>query len=482
MKAGIRFKLILFTGLLLFTVLSCLSIFVLNGIQKYQDNEIQNTLFKQKDMFEQYFSEKIADDVNNDKPQLARGTIFNKPWLRNIPACLYNADGTMLSGFNNDDENNENHDKDKMINYAVNGQVSYKTIDNIVYFYSPLKYKDEIFAVLELKYSVIDRVTFFNNIKKMFYGTGVCFLILGISLGVLYFSKFTKDIYLMRNYVNSIQKGEFKEFKRLRRKDELGELSEGLIGMSSTIEKNINDLKVERDSLSIAVKKLKKMDKDQKEFIGSVTHEFKTPITTIKAYGDLISMYPDDLDLIEDGTHKISKECDRLSGLVENVLRLSALEKYDFEIEKQEVNLKDSLTEICERMRGRIIRNNLSIKYNLEDISINIDEESLKHIVINLIDNAVKYSRANGEIAVNCYKENNYAYIAVKDNGIGIDSEKVEKIFEPFYRVDKHRSREAGGAGLGLSIVKKLVEKQGGTIRVESKLDEGSTFYASFQL
>lgn len=481
MKAGIRFKLILFTSLLLFIVISCLSVFVLTGIRKYQEDEIQDVLFKQKDMFEQYISEKFADE-EGEKPQLVRGTIFNKPWLRNIPACLYNNDGTMLSGFNNDDENNENSDKEKMIKYAIDGQVSYKTINNVVYFYSPLKYKDDIFAILELKYSVVDRVIFFNNIKKMFYVTGFFALLCGISLGVMYFSKFTKDIYKLRNYVNSIQKGEFKEFKKLKRKDELGELCEGFIGMSSTIEKNINDLKVERDSLSIAVNKLKKMDKEQKEFIGSVTHEFKTPITTIKAYGDLISMYPDDLDLIDDGTHKISKECDRLSGLVENVLRLSALEKYDFEIEKKEVNLSDAITEICERLKGRIIRNNLKLKYDFEDIVINMDEESLKHIVINLIDNAIKYSRLNGEICVRCYKRDSKACIEVEDNGIGINSEQAQKIFEPFYRVDKHRSREAGGAGLGLSLVKKLVEKHGGSISVKSKLNEGSIFCVVFPI
>lgn len=482
MKAGIRFKLILFTSLLLFTIISCLSIFVLSGIRKYQDNEIQNTLFKQKDMFEQYISEKFADDDNVEKPQLVRGTIFNKPWLRNIPACLYNTDGTMLSGFDNDNENNKNPDREKMLAYANNGQVAYKKIDNIVYFYSPLKYKDKILAVLELKYSVEDRVVFLNNIKNMFFVTGLCSLILGIALGAIYFSRFTKDIYVMRNYVNSIQKGKFNDFKKLKREDELGELSEGLIGMSNTIEKNINDLKFERDSLSMAVKKLKKMDEEQKEFIGSVTHEFKTPLTTIKAYGDLISMYPDDLELIDDGTHKISKECDRLSGLVENVLKLSALEKYDFEIEKTNVDLNDLLTDICESMSGRIRRNNLILNYDFEDIVINIDEESLKHIVINLIDNAVKYSRANGEINIRCYQKENNVYIEVKDDGIGIDSRRIDKIFEPFYRVDKHRSREAGGAGLGLALVKKLVDKQNGKIKVESKLGYGSCFYIIFAL
>ena len=129
----------------------------------------------------------------------------------------------------------------------------------------------------------------------------------------------------------------------VNRNDELGELSKGIISMSNTIEKSIKELKIERDSLSIAVDKLKKMDKKQKEFIGNVTHEFKTPITTIKAYAELIGMYKNDLSLVKEGTLNISKECDRLTTMVDRVLSLSALEKYDFEIEKKEINLKETL-------------------------------------------------------------------------------------------------------------------------------------------
>lgn len=482
MRIGIKFKLNLFISMLLFIVILTSSLFVLKGIRNFQDKEIVNTLFKQKDMFEQYFSERISDDGVYDKSKLVRGTVFNKPWLRTIPAWLYDNNGAVLSGFNNDVENDKNDDKETMIQYAENGQVSYKTIGDTVYFYSPLKYKGDIFAILELKLSVKDRVEFYNNIKKMFYTTGIFTFTLGIILGIIYFSKFTKDIYIMRNYVNDIQNGKFNEISPLRRNDELGELCFGLIGMSNTIEKNIEDLEVERDSLALAVEKLRKMDKEQKEFIGSVTHEFKTPITTVKAYSDLISMYPDDLDLIDDGTHKISKECDRLSSLVENVLRLSALEKYDFEIIKEKVNLKEVLAEICERMKGRIKRNNLNLNCDLQEAVIDIDEQSLKHIIINLIDNAIKYSRTNGNIDINCYKDNDHAIIKVSDDGIGIEKSDIYKIFDPFYRVDKHRSREAGGAGLGLSLVKKLVEKQGGEIKVESEIGTGSSFYVIFPI
>jgi signal transduction histidine kinase len=484
LKVGIKFKLISFTALLLLGVISFLSFFVLNGIKNYQDTESEAFLLKQKDMFEQYFSETSNSDesLNLNYVQSSKGSIFNKPWLRTIPASIYDRNGDLLSEFKTDGKLDENIDKSLMIQYAIEGKVSYTKVNEVIYFYSPIKYEDKIVAILELQYSVKDSSLFYNNIKYMLYATGFVALILGIILGIIYFSRITKDIFIMKNSLESIQKGNFDKVQSVNRNDELGDLSKGLIFMSNTIEKNIMELKVERDALNMAVDKLKKMDKEQKEFIGNVTHEFKTPITTIKAYADVIGMYDNDLSLIEEGTLNISKECDRLTNMVDRVLNLSVLEKYDFEIKKDKVNLKEVLQEMCERMMGRIKKNNLTIKYNIEDIVFIIDEESLRHIVINLIDNAIKYNKPSGSIDIECYKEENKIIITITDTGIGIPKDDLPKIFEPFYRVENHRSRETGGVGLGLALVKKLVEKQNGTIKVDSNLDKGTTFLIEFIL
>ncbi len=485
LKIGIKFKLIAFTASLLLTVILFLSILVLNGIKSYQNKEVEAALFKQKDMFEQYFSERSSSSNNNSADnniQLARGSIFNKPWLRNIPASVYNTKGELLSGFKTDGKLNENKDKESMIQYAIDGKVSYVKVNDVIYFYSPIKYKNNIVAILELEYSVKENSLFYNNIKKMFLITGCFALVLGIILGIFYFLTLTRDIYKMKNSVENIQKGNFDKIEQIDRNDELGELSKGLIFMSDTIEKNIEELKIERDTLSVAVDKLEKMDKQQKEFIGNVTHEFKTPITTIKAYADLIEIYNKDLDLIEEGTSNISKECDRLTTMVDSVLNLSALEKYDFQIHKNEVNLKEILDQICNRMMGKIKKNNLTLECDIEDIITTTDEENLRHIVINLIDNAIKYNKPNGSIHISCHRNEDKIILTVEDTGIGIAEDALDKIFEPFYRVESHRSRETGGAGLGLALVKKLVEKQRGTIKVASKLKEGSKFYIEFSI
>ncbi len=478
MKIGIKFKLVSFIASLLLLIIVFLSFLVLNGIKAYQSKETEAILLKQKDMFEQYLNERLVS--SNDASQIARGNLFNKPWLRTIPASIYDTKGNLLSGFKTGGKLDENSEKSLMVKYALENKISYKKINNAVYFYSPIKYKNNTAAILELQYSIKESNEFYNSIKKMFFNVGFLALTIGTILGFFYFLNLTNDIYKMKNSVESIQKRDFKNIQHVQRSDELGELSNGIFFMSNTIEKNIKELEIERDTLSKAVNKLKEMDKQQKEFIGNVTHEFKTPITTIKAYSDVMSMYKDDLTLIGEGSEHISTECDHLTNMVDRVLSLSALEKYDFEIEKQNINLKELLQQICTRMNGKIKKNNLTLNCNFQDVIISADEESLRHIIINLIDNAIKYNENGGSITISCSKNEDFINIKIADTGIGISEDAFGKIFEPFYRVENHRSRQTGGTGLGLALVKKLVKKQNGTIEVSSNLNKGTIFKLEF--
>lgn len=478
MRLGIRFKLVFFISVLLLFVIALSSLLVLNGIKIYQDKEAENILLNQKDMFEQYLDENFSIDSNGDNSnfELVRATIFNKPWLRTIPASIYDTKGNLLSGFNPDGKLNENPEKDIMVKNALQDKISYKHDQNVIYFYSPIKYKNNTSAILELQYSTKESNKFYNNTKLLFYYTGSLSLIIGIVLGCFYLSNFTKAIYIMKNSIQNIQSKNFHRVKELTRKDELGELSRGLIYMSNTIEKNIYDLEIEKNTLSKAVKKLKQMDKQQKQFIGNVSHEFKTPITSIKAYADVMNMYNSDLSLIDNGTKSISKECDRLTTMVDKILKLSSLDKYDFEIEKNIVNIKDLIEQICSRMSGKVKKNKLTLDYQVDNLNILADSESLRHIIINLIDNAIKYNTADGNINIRCYQHKNLLKIEVKDTGIGISEEHLSKIFEPFYRVTAHRSSKTGGAGLGLALVENLVKKLKGTISVSSTLGKCTTF------
>jgi two-component system phosphate regulon sensor histidine kinase PhoR len=175
----------------------------------------------------------------------------------------------------------------------------------------------------------------------------------------------------------------------------------------------------------------------------------------------------------------IAKHAERLSFIVQDLLSLSRIESADLKASLQPVSLKrvcEKVAEIMSEMaQKKSIRLTLDIPDEIPDVPA--DEPLLEQALLNLADNAIKYTKEGGAVTIKAQLRENEVEVFVADTGIGIASEHLPRIFERFYRVDKGRSREMGGTGLGLSIVKNIVEKHGGKIWVESELNEGSTFY-----
>ncbi len=478
MRAGIRLKLVTFISILLLAVVFIFSFIVLNGIKSYQNRENKAILFNQKNMFEQYLEDKFSTyySVENKDIRLVSGEIFRKTWLSTIPASLYGVDGKLLSGISTQESPYSVDDEDKLLEYALDNKMTYKYSGDYLIFYSPLKYKNNTVSVLKLEYSIKSSNEFYLNIKRLFIIAGILVLLIGSITGSIYMLSFTNAIRKMKWSVQSIQDGNFKEVEQLPRSDELGDLSQGIKYMSDTIESNIIELEKERDYLKKAVDKLKEYDLQQREFINNVTHEFKTPLTSIKAYADVIALYDYDAKLVKDASFSISSECNRLKSMIETVLDLSKIEKYDFDFCKQSILLKPLFTQICLNMSGKIKKNGLSLEYAFEDLELVSDEDSLRYIFINLLDNAVKYNKSQGKISVNLSSSEESIYLSVSDTGIGIAEKDMSKIFEPFYRANDDRSRSSGGSGLGLAFTKKLVEKLNGTIDISSQAGTGSKF------
>lgn len=454
---------------------------VLKGIKTYQKEKNENILLSQKNMFEQYLSHELDSsnyiDMRSDKNiHLSSANMFDKSWLNSIPASIYDINGGLIYSYQKDQTNDTIRNNDELIKYALNNKIAYTEVTDSIYYYSPLKYNNITMAVLRLKYSVKENNDFYNNIKRLFLVIGCFSLIVGIILGSIYFIPITNDIQKIIYSIKSIQSGNFQCIKKVKRKDELGDLSEGVSSMSITIENNICDLQREKDTLRKAVEKLEKLGNQQKEFIGNVTHEFKTPLTSIKASADIMQMYEYDPEFVKEAAPNISKECERLHAMIDNVLSLSSLEKYDFEIKKTDINIKPLIEQICSRMMGKVRKNHLKLECSLDDFNFKGDEEGLRHVLINLIDNAIKYNNPGGYISINTFEKDSHIYIEVCDTGIGIFEKDLDKIFEPFYRVKGDRSRKSGGTGLGLPFVKKMVERQNGRIEVSSEVDKGSKF------
>ena len=226
---------------------------------------------------------------------------------------------------------------------------------------------------------------------------------------------------------------------------------------------------------------LKKLENLRREFVANVSHELKTPITSIKGFAEtLIEGAKNDEQSLEMFLNIILKESNRIESLVMDLLDLSHIEQQT-EIETTYVNLSDLAHNTIHNLQTQAKYKNIAIKSEIEnDVIIEAHEGKLSQVITNLLSNAINYSYENNKVIVRVYREDIKVNLEIQDYGIGIDKKDQKHIFERFYRVDKARSRDSGGTGLGLSITKHIVEALHGTIMVESELNKGSLFRVSF--
>lgn len=224
---------------------------------------------------------------------------------------------------------------------------------------------------------------------------------------------------------------------------------------------------------------LKKIEKERtirQEFFSNVSHELKTPITSIYGFAELMQK-----DMVTDETKKkeflerILKETKRMTNLINDILMISRLETREAEVVMTDISMPELLEETIEEIRPAAEGNGIEISYNSEVLLYHANLQQLQELVSNLISNAVKYNKPQGRVHVSVCRVREEMVIEVYDTGIGIPEESIPRIFERFYRVDKSRSRGSGGTGLGLSIVKHVVEYYNGRIEIKSKIDTGTT-------
>jgi two-component system, OmpR family, phosphate regulon sensor histidine kinase PhoR len=229
------------------------------------------------------------------------------------------------------------------------------------------------------------------------------------------------------------------------------------------------------------ITELKKLEQVRKDFVANVSHELKTPITSLKGFAETLL---DGAGENEEFRNKfltiILNESDRLQDLIQDLLDLSKSEQ-GFHLDIQPVNLKSLVQETVEILLPKAEKKNIDLSLTVAGSPMmDGDPPRLKQIIINLVSNSLTYTPANGSVKVNVEEKNEHVKLTIKDTGIGIKESEIPRIFERFYRVDKARSRNSGGTGLGLAIVKHLVEAHHGTINVQSKLGEGSEFIILF--
>ncbi len=228
------------------------------------------------------------------------------------------------------------------------------------------------------------------------------------------------------------------------------------------------------------ITRLKSLEKVRQDFVANVSHELRTPLTTIKGYAETLLDGALKEDVADQFVQVINRHADRLTKIVEDLLTLSKIESREFSLKSERLPISELIDETLDVIRKEADEKRTSISCSERTRSLLIfgDRKGLEQVFINLLDNAIKYGREEGNIQISASENPNAEIqVSITDDGIGIPKQDLPRIFERFYRVDKGRSKELGGTGLGLSIVKHIVQAHGGRVWAESQIGKGSIFY-----
>ena len=234
------------------------------------------------------------------------------------------------------------------------------------------------------------------------------------------------------------------------------------------------------DEFNDLINRLQKSESKRRQFVSDASHELKTPLASIKLLSDSILQNQMDSDTIKEFVGDIGNEADRLNRMSQKLLNLAKTEDQS-DADCEIVYIMPTIEKVCRMLHTLAQAQNVTICVNnIKDSTVLMQEDDLYQILFNLIENGIKYNRPGGSLTITLDKCEDSARIIVADTGVGIPESSLQHIFERFYRVDKARSRSTGGSGLGLSIVRNMVERNKGTIQAESVVGCGSTFSLTF--
>lgn len=293
----------------------------------------------------------------------------------------------------------------------------------------------------------------------------LCGVILALALGWTLAHKIMVPISEMVVVAEALRHGQYDRKVLKITPDEIGRLGDTLNRLGAEITRRIGEMQ--------------RLENIRRDFVANVSHEIKTPLTSIKGYVETLLN-----GAIDDPSHrlrfleKIDRNTERLSQLVQDILSLAQIEAAEDVFKTQPTDVGPILFSVISRYEDAFSHKGLRLKLNMPDAPMVVmgDKEAMIQVLDNLLTNAIKYTPEGGRVTVSLSTKGEWARIDVEDTGIGISADDLGRIFERFYRVDKARARDLGGTGLGLSIVKHLVMTMGGEVGVESTVGLGSKF------
>lgn len=246
--------------------------------------------------------------------------------------------------------------------------------------------------------------------------------------------------------------------------------------------KGYTEIREIADDFNNIMDRANETDQSRAEFVSNVSHELKTPITSIKVLAESLNTQENvPLEVYQEFMQDIVSEIDRESKIIEDLLTLVRMDKSAATLNISSVNMNELLEMTLKRLKPLAQKKNIELLFeSFRPVVAQIDEVKMTQVISNLVENSIKYNVEDGWVHVSLNADYQYFYIRVEDSGIGIPEESINKIFERFYRVDKARSKQNGGTGLGLAIVKHIAEQHNAEIKIDSTLNKGTTMSLIF--
>jgi len=451
-------------ALLTFVTVFILDVFVVAGLRRNVEEKISQRLYDSGLLAGEVFKQDLAggneEAIQNSTKDLARRL--------NLRITVIDKEGKVLGDSQGQPGRMENHRDRREVIEAMEKGVgqstrSSKTVGHDMKYLAVRVDKGvEAIGVVRISLPVSEVRLEMRFIQRAIVVGAVAAAV--ISLVIAYFVSRTisRPIARMKETAERIAAGDLDSRVTIRSNDELGELGKSLNLMAGELRG-----KMER---------LRQMDRVRTDFVANVSHELKTPLTSIRGF----------VETLEDGAINdnenarrflaiIKKHAERLGNIINDLLRLSELEAGG-RMEMAGFDLKGLIDEVVMGFGHSlgIKRQTLSVEAAGGDFVTQGDRDKLEQVFVNLIDNAIKYTKEGGQIKVRLAADGDCLTVAVEDNGIGIPEDDIEHVFERFYRVDKAHSREVGGTGLGLSIAKHIVLAHNGQIRIDSEPGRGT--------
>ncbi|MBE6948466.1 MAG: HAMP domain-containing histidine kinase [Ruminococcaceae bacterium] len=325
------------------------------------------------------------------------------------------------------------------------------------YAAAPIYSKDQITGVVIMVEADNDQGSIIENLQSNIQSISIAVFILTITVGTLVSLTLTKRITKVLKAIKFVREGEYGYRAKVSGNDELTELT-----------KEFNSL----------TGRLQVTEDMRRRFVSDASHELKTPLASIRLLSDSILQNSEymDMETVSEFVTDIGNEADRLTRTTEKLLNLTRLDS-NVMIKRTKVDVKNVVGNAMRILSPLAKRSNITLNYKCANgCTVFATEDDIYQVVLNLAENAIKYNLPEGSVYLNLKKEGNMVALTVKDTGIGIPEADIPNIFDRFYRVDKARSREAGGSGLGLSIVKSTVQEHGGTVEAFKNKDKGMCF------